>query len=166
MITSVHFCLPLLFSKSILIISSSSSSLFIFSLFTLFISSYLILDIQNFLQFYKTVARNHIQFVFSFVKHNYLHLHCVLHLFIFFTSSAYYIIKQLLTISPRSILVFSGRHHIMSNAPIVNNCIMSISTFPNISQVAIATRVLIRLEQKKKYNYSLPRPIYAICEFW
>ena len=27
--------------------------------------------------------------------------------------------------SPRSILVFSSRHHIMSNAPIVNNCIAS-----------------------------------------
>ena len=26
---------------------------------------------------------------------------------------------------PRSILVFSGRHHIMFNVSIVNNCIMS-----------------------------------------
>ena len=28
------------------------------------------------------------------------------------------------TIPPRSILVFSGRYHIMSNASIVNNCIL------------------------------------------
>ena len=42
-----------------------------------------------------------------------------------------YIIKQLLTnealteAKPRSILVFSGRYHIISNASLVNNCIMS-----------------------------------------
>ena len=36
-----------------------------------------------------------------------------------------YIIKQLLTDdSPRSILVLSGRYHIISNASLVNNCIL------------------------------------------
>ena len=35
--------------------------------------------------------------------------------------SKYYIIKQL---SPRSILVLSGRYHIISNASLVNNCII------------------------------------------
>ena len=44
--------------------------------------------------------------------------------------------------------------------------ILSISSFPIISllelNVAIATRVLIRPEQK--HNYSFPLPIDAICE--
>ena len=41
--------------------------------------------------------------------------------------------------------------------------------FPIISQwqliVAITTRVLIRLGQKKQF-YSFPLPIDAICEIW
>ena len=70
----------------------------------------------------------------SFVKHKYLHLHCLLHLFIFFISSIYYITKHLLTIGaldmmwcrPENINIdLDCRHHIMSNAPIVNNCILS-----------------------------------------
>ena len=30
--------------------------------------------------------------------------------------------------TPRSILVFSGLHHIMSNVPVVNNCIILVSS--------------------------------------
>ena len=83
------------------------------------------------------MARDHIQKVFFLLfvfKHNYFHLYCLY--VVFFTSSASYIIKQLLTIGALSTreyqywlrlgqhLVFSGRHHVRSNATIVNNCII------------------------------------------
>ena len=43
--------------------------------------------------------------------------------------------KYLTSASPRSILVFSGRYHIISNASLVNNCIMSLKSFKNVCNI-------------------------------
>ena len=148
-ITSDHFGLSLLFSKHY-----SHPFLFIFFLLPSFPLHPLHIFIFRHRElFTQKVARYHIFNCYSFVKHNYLHLHCLLHLFIFFTSSTFYIIKQLLTIGTLHMMwcrpentnidrgekhwtwcdvdqripilteakVFSGRHHIMSSAPAVNN---------------------------------------------
>ena len=149
-VTSDQFGLSLLFSKHY-----SHPFLFIFFLLPSFPLHPLHIFIFRLRElFTQKVARYHIFNCYcSFVKHNYLHLQCLLHLFIFFTSSTFYIIKQLLTVGTLDMMwcrpentnidwgekqwtwcdvdqripiltevnVFSGRHHIMSSAPVVNN---------------------------------------------
>ena len=94
MITSVQFCYPYYFQKVL-----PSFHLLPLFIFPSSLSSFLIFNFTHRERFTQIMARNHIQFKWycSFVKHYYLHLHCLLHLSIFFTYSAYYIIKQLLT---------------------------------------------------------------------
>ena len=82
--SSFHFCLFLLFPKHIVILQLLPSSSFSLHLF--------IFNFQRRELITQTMARDHIcwsNLYCLFFKHNYLCLHCPLHLFIFFTSSAY-----------------------------------------------------------------------------
>ena len=45
---------------------------------------------------------------------------------------------NLTEVEPRSILVFSGRYHIMSNASIVNNCFISLNKNSNNNNKILA----------------------------
>ena len=90
---------PYYFQNIIVILSSSLEPLHLLpsSSFPLHpVHLFLILDIDNFVH-KRWLGITSIWYCI-FVKHKYLHLHCLLHLFIFFTFSTYYIIKQLLTI--------------------------------------------------------------------